>query len=193
MIKKCGEFFLIVSPRQIYLNCSHPEGMYQLATRRHDFIKPQELYKIMDVFGDSIISSDGDMWKRRRKVIAPAFAEKGNKSVWEESLRQAKGLIRFWAGQEGNTREAMIIRDAALRCIQLTLFVISGTGFGVRQVFDSEDIETLGDAKVPGFNTKELPAGHRLAFKAALHTLIEGFVWLMLFPRWLLSKGTRGS
>ncbi|TVY51968.1 Cytochrome P450 3A9, partial [Lachnellula suecica] len=41
---------------------------------------------------------------------------------------------------------------------------------------------------VPGFNSKELKANHRLAFKDAINTLVHSVIWLAIFPVWLLAK-----
>jgi cytochrome P450 len=37
--------------------------------------KPVEQYKNINLFGDNIVSSEGDEWKRFRKISAPAFSE----------------------------------------------------------------------------------------------------------------------
>jgi cytochrome P450 len=135
-----------------------------------------------------MISSEGEEWRRHRKILGPAFAEKSNLLVWHESLRQANGILRFWSKMEGNGTDDMVVKDPAVECAQLTLNVISGAGFGVSQVWQGDSEKELGDSIVPGFNSVTLSAGHTLSFKQALDELIHGILWVMLLPGWLLSK-----
>src|SRR5208282_4856086 len=92
-----GEVFLIVSPGQIYMNCSNAEAIVQMTMRRNDFPKPIEVYGIIDIYGSSILSTEGADWRRHRKIVAPAFSEKSNALVWKESVRQAAGMLKFWS------------------------------------------------------------------------------------------------
>jgi hypothetical protein len=56
----------------------------------------------LNVFGENIIASEGEEWKKYRKIAAPAFSEvcpecspspnaeycqKNNKLVWDETIR----------------------------------------------------------------------------------------------------------
>ena len=54
-----GEAFLIVSPGQIYMNISNPGSIIQMTTRRNDFLKPVEIYGVVDIFGSSMLSTEG--------------------------------------------------------------------------------------------------------------------------------------
>ncbi|KAJ7290741.1 hypothetical protein C8J57DRAFT_1611988 [Mycena rebaudengoi] len=51
------------------------------------FPKPVHQYKPIVFFGRNIVASEGDEWKRYRKVSAPAFSEKNNKLVWDETVK----------------------------------------------------------------------------------------------------------
>jgi cytochrome P450 len=157
-----------------------------MSTRRKDFVKPVEIYGIVDMFGKSLLTTEGDTWKRHRKVVGPAFSEKSNSLVWKESLRQGIGMLKFWAGLEGNATDGMNIEDTATDTALMALNVISAAGFGVRQIWEGEDEDQLGNKVVPGFNTLKLKVNHSLAFKDAINTLVHSVIWLALFPVWLL-------
>lgn len=133
-----------------------------------------------------MLSSEGDNWKRHRKVVAPAFSEKSNALVWKESLKQASGMLKFWSKLEGNSPEYMKVKDTAPDTALMALHVISGAGFGVRQVWDDEDEKDLGIRTIPGFNTAKLRENHSLTFKYCLNTLSHGIIWMAIFPIWLL-------
>lgn len=181
---------MIVSPWSLYLNCNRPEQITQLVTRRQGFLKPLELYGIVDIFGSSILSTEGETWKRHRKVVGPAFAEKSNILVWQDSLRQASGMLNLWSKVEGNTKDSMRIENVGIDIAHLALNVISGAGFGVRQLWQGENEDQLGDNIVPGFNTEKLTKGHTYTFQNALQELISGVIWKMLLPVWFMSMHT---
>jgi hypothetical protein len=167
---------------------SNAEAIIQIATRRNDFVKPVEIYGIVDIFGSSILSLEGPDWKRHRKIVAPAFSEKSNALVWRESLKQTNGMLKFWSEIEGNAPGDLKIKDTAVHTAWMTIHVISGAGFGIRQVWDGQDEGELGTNVVPGFNTSKLKGNHKLAFKDAINTLLLGMIWMAIFPVWLLSK-----
>ena len=183
-----GENYLVVTASQLYFNSSEPEGILQLTNQRIKFPKPTQLYRIVDIFGRSMISSEGEEWRRHRKVIGPAFVERSNLLVWQESLRQANGMVRTWSRLAGNTPEKMVVQDASVQCAYLALNVLSGAGFGVMQVWKGDSEEELGDNIVPGFNSTKLSKGHTLSFKDALDELVHGILWMMLVPKWMLGK-----
>lgn len=170
------------------MNVSNPGAIMQIATRRNDFLKPVEIYGIVDIFGVSMLSSEGDNWKRHRKIVAPAFSEKSNTEVWKESLKQGRSMLDFWSKLSGNSIGSIMIKDTAPDTALLTLHIISGIGFGVTQVWDFEGENQLGQHAIPGFNTSKLKDNHGLTFKNSLNTLLHGMIWMALLPVWLLSE-----
>ena len=47
----------------------------EITTYRHRFPKPLFRYEVLNAFGSNIISSEGEEWKKYRKITAPAFSE----------------------------------------------------------------------------------------------------------------------
>ena len=186
MREALGEVYLIVSPGQIFMSCSNAEANVQLTTRRRDFVKPVEIYAIVDIFGPSILTTEGEEWKRHRKIVAPAFSEKSNSLVWRESLQQGLEMVEVWSQLEGNTAGTMKIEDTAPYIATMALHVMSAAGFGVKQLWAGEDESKLGSKAVPGFNTSKLTGSHTLTFKESLRTLLRSIIWLAIFPVSLL-------
>ncbi|KAF8850616.1 cytochrome P450 monooxygenase-like protein [Acephala macrosclerotiorum] len=188
MRQSLGEVYLIVSPTQIFMGCSNAEANLQLTSRRLDFAKPVEIYAIVDIFGTSLLTTEGEEWKRHRKIVAPAFSEKSNTVVWKETSRQTDGMVGVWSKLDGNEPGSMKVKDTAPYTATMALHVICAAGFGVRQLWDGEDEGQLGTNTVPGFNTSKLIRGHTLTFKDSLNTLLDGIIWLAIFPVSLLKK-----
>jgi cytochrome P450 len=64
-------------------------------------------------FGRNIVASEGDEWKRYRKVSAPAFSEKNNKLVWDETV---KIMVDMFNTRWNNADEVTIDH-----CVEITL------------------------------------------------------------------------
>ena len=47
----------------------------EVTTYRAKFPKPVELYAALTIFGTNIVASEGEEWKKYRKIAAPAFSE----------------------------------------------------------------------------------------------------------------------
>ena len=47
----------------------------EVTTSRARFPKPLNLYVALSVFGTNIVASEGEEWKKFRKIAAPAFSE----------------------------------------------------------------------------------------------------------------------
>jgi cytochrome P450 len=125
-----GDTFYVVTPYIIYLRTSNAELGSQVTTRRNDFLKPVARYKIMDIFGRSILTQEGIEWKRHKRVVGPSFSEKSNRLVFEESLRQVEGMLDVWLSRAGNTKQEMRIGRLAVDMATLSFHVICAAGFG---------------------------------------------------------------
>jgi hypothetical protein len=186
-----GEHYLLVSPHGFFYVSGNAEANSQIATRRAEFEKPVEDYDVVNHFGRNMLSSEGSDWRRQRKLVAPAFSERSNAFVWEQSLQQAQSMLKYWSQLGGNTNEEMNIKNAQESTANLALHVICGAGLGVPQLWPHEDESILGARKVPGFNTKKLGGNHTLGFKESLKGSTGiNIIWLTVLPKWLISKDT---
>jgi cytochrome P450 len=170
-----------VSPYNFHAVITNKEAIVQITSRKVDFPKPTK-YKSVKIFGQSILTSDGEDFRRHKKVVGPVFSEKSNAFVFEESARQAEKMLNFWAGQRGNTRDQMKVTDTASKVSLLALHVICGAGFGVPQRWLGEDESVLGAKVVPGFNTEKLLNGHKMTFKNSLDKVTSNLLWLSVLP-----------
>jgi hypothetical protein len=46
-----------------------------VTTSRYQFPKPINKYVVLLIFGSNIVASEGDEWKKTRKIVAPAFSD----------------------------------------------------------------------------------------------------------------------
>ncbi|KAK7677694.1 hypothetical protein QCA50_019385 [Cerrena zonata] len=118
----------------------------EIMSQRVRFPKPVALYEGLRVYGSNIIVSEGEEWKRLRKICAPAFTENNARLVWEETVHIVEGLFRnVW----GDNKE--VVYDNALdMTVPLALRVIGAAGFGYRMAWKDET---------------NVPDGHRMTFQ----------------------------
>ncbi|PSR70452.1 hypothetical protein PHLCEN_2v13703 [Hermanssonia centrifuga] len=139
----------------------------QITAHRAKFPKPVEEYTALSFFGRNIVASEGEEWKRYRKVTAPAFSEPNNKLVWDETVRIMNGLFDdVWAG-----KDTIIVDHAVEITLPIALFVIGAAGFGRRISWEDDLI---------------IPAGHKMTFKDSLHHASMDIPFKASFPDWFL-------
>jgi cytochrome P450 len=186
--EKLGDTFLLVNPLKLYLKTSNAELATQVTTRRTDFTKPTEGYGLVDIFGKSILTQEGQEWRRHRKIVGPSFSEKSNRLVFEESLRQTESMMKLWATQGTNSKAELKVLNTSEDAATLSLHVICAAGFGVPQVWPNETEENLEEKGLQAFSKFKLTGGHTLSFKDALIQLLKHILWFVLFTPSMLSK-----
>ncbi|KAJ3991355.1 family 614/534 cytochrome P450 [Lentinula boryana] len=140
--------------------------LQEVTASRARFPKPVEQYKVLSFFGENIVASEGDDWKRYRKIAAPVFSDRNNKLTWDETVRIILDLFdNVWGSQE------CIIIDHALDItlpVKLLFPVIFD--FGLRISWKDEGI----------------PPNHQMSFKDALHEVSMNCFIKILFPNWAM-------
>ncbi|KAN0113944.1 Cytochrome P450 [Russula decolorans] len=147
----------------------------EITTYRARFPKPVFRYKVISVFGPNIVASEGDEWKKYRKIVAPAFSEKNNKLVWNEAIRIMMDLFdNVWGD-----RSEVVVDHCVDLTLPIALFVISAAGRFGRRVTWTTDLV--------------VPPDHRMTFKDALHISSTNLLVKIALPDWAkyLTKHTR--
>lgn len=178
--KKAGyDTFLTVSPGGNILHSADAAVISQITTRSRDFPKPLQMYKVMSIYGSNVLSTEGQEWRQHRKITSAPFNEKNNAMVFAESLRQAQAMTDIWIGER---EESLPIHTVAEDSLRLSLQVISRLGFG-KNLSSSEDESVTEESR-----TGKDATGHELSYTRALISLLENFLWILIFPKVLLSK-----
>lgn len=95
--------------------------------------------RFLERFGQSVLTSDGAVWQRHRKVVASVINERISKAVWDESIKQARGILEEVyqkSGQDGNFAETNSMPDSLRK---LTIHVLSGAGMGTQKDWHDDD------------------------------------------------------
>lgn len=136
---------------------SHPDFIEQvLVAHNRKFIKGRILRKNRRLFGDGLLTSEGDFWLRQRRLAQPAFHRVRIASYADTMVKYADRLLAEWKDGEE--------RDIHAEMMRLTLQIVAKTLF---------DADVDQDAK---------EVGRALA---ALMELNSDFRKLILTPTWL--------
>ena len=74
-----------------------------LVTNHRNFIKAKPLRAHRRVFGDGLLTSDGDSWTYQRRLAQPAFHRKRIAAYGEVMVSYAKQMLSRW--KEGDIRD----------------------------------------------------------------------------------------
>ncbi|KAI0760164.1 cytochrome P450 [Fomes fomentarius] len=148
-----------------------PAVAKEIIGARARFPKPLSAYQILATFGSNILVTEGDEWKRQRKIAAPAFSEKNNRLVWDETINILQDMFKNVWGD----KDVVEVDHVMEVTVPITLLVIGVAGFGRRITWNEDSIA---------------PPGHSMTFKEALHEVSHRLFLQVLFPDWLLRNGT---
>ncbi|KAJ3514323.1 hypothetical protein NLJ89_g2441 [Agrocybe chaxingu] len=144
-----------------------PAAIKEVTSSRARFPKPVHFYKALSFYGHNIVASEGEEWKKYRKISAPAFSDRNNKLVWDESVKIMEGLFTDVWGD----KDAITVDHCVDITLPIALFVIGVAGFG-RNVSWKEDVV--------------IPPGHQMTFKDALHIVTTDIFVKLIVPDWAM-------
>ncbi|KAI0536631.1 cytochrome P450 [Xylaria digitata] len=162
-----GPVWALITPAAVYLQFADPDAIKEIFTRRSDFVRPTKEYKLLEVYGPCV-STAGDDWARHRRVLAAPFSESIMEFVWDESLRQARSMLRYWSSA-GESGIPSMQRDTRT----LSLNVLASTAFRKSYSFHGSANPQTDEAS---------------SYRDSLQTVLDNIVPLMLIPYRLLAS-----
>ncbi|TGJ81736.1 hypothetical protein E0Z10_g7023 [Xylaria hypoxylon] len=163
-----GPVFVLVSPVSINVHFADPDTIRDIVTRRGDFQRPIAELKLLELYGPCISTAKWEDWPRHRKIMATPFNETIMKSVWDESLRQANGMLRSWAAASVDGIPSYQKDTRAL-----SLNVLAAIGFG--KMYDFRGSTEPQIDEVGGY-------------RDSLQTVLDNIILLMLVPFHILGR-----
>ncbi|KAI0739090.1 cytochrome P450 [Daedaleopsis nitida] len=158
-------------PPSVTIYIADPAVVKEVVGARARFPKPLDAYQILATFGSNILVTEGEEWKRQRKITAPAFSEKNNRLVWDETINVLEDLFQNVWGD----RQVVELDNIVDVTVPITLLVIGVAGFGRRITWNEDQIA---------------PPGHTMTFKEALHEVSHRLFLQIIVPDWILRHGT---
>ena len=152
-----------------------------LVTNAGNYVKSHLMQRMLrPLVGNGLLTSEGDFWRRQRRIAAPAFHHKRIAGFVATMATTAAAWVDRWRdGAPFDLSEAMM--GTTLEIIARTMFSadVSGAVHAVRNlsgaVMDNAKPGFLDMFGFPEFLPRPVPRAYRAAV-AELDTIIEGFV-----------------
>jgi len=134
---KYGPLYAITVGNVVTYVISDPQLAHEILVTRHsEFHKAEVVRKAVGPFaGNGLFTSEGDFWRRQRKLAQPAFHHQRIAAYGTVVTDEAKKLITAWRAGE--------TRDIAHEMMALTLKVVNKTLFNVEVTEQIDHIGTL--------------------------------------------------
>ncbi|KAI0406588.1 cytochrome P450 [Xylaria palmicola] len=118
--------------------------------------------ELLELYGPCISTAKWEDWPRHRKVMATPFNETIMKSVWDESLRQANGMLHSWASA---STDGIASYQQDTRALSLN--VLAATSFGKPYDFRGSTEPRIDEVG---------------SYRDSLQTVLDNIILLMLVP-----------
>jgi cytochrome P450 len=137
-----------------------------LVASNRSFVKDMFTRDLRRVLGDGLLTSEGDVWRRQRRLAQPAFHKDRLQSYAAQMVASAE--------RTSETLRHGDVRDVHEDLMHLTLDIVTRTLFGAGVGDDAGTVGTAVDALmayyanpiallVPGYHRLPLPGNHRFA------------------------------
>jgi cytochrome P450 len=137
-IERCRDYGDVVSMRFLYLRAYflyHPDDIeYVVATNAKNFIKSrnQRSPLFRRLVGSGLLTSEGDVWKRQRRLAQPAFHRHRINAYAETMADYGRRMISTWQAGE--------VRDIHRDMMRLTLEIVVKTLFNADVSGDADKV-----------------------------------------------------
>ena len=163
--------YVMVTTGLYEVSTRDPELAYEILRRPRDFMQHDLTKLFMAKFGNNVLSSDGDVWARQRKVVASTITERISRTVFNESILQAEGLLGEVIG-DSEKSETTKLFDMMKK---ITINVLSGAGMG--ESIDWKDEKN--SSPEPGF---------KMTYIQGVNVVIEAVTGPIIIPQWILNN-----
>lgn len=181
--ERLGDSFLAVSPGCLILLTQDAGVIHEIATRRDHFPKATQFYKLLELFGRNLLTTEGALWRLHRKATSTSFNERNAAHTFAETVHQTQRLVDVWSAAP-QTTIASLEQDT----MKLALHIIGYVGFGLRFLWPGESpSESLAAADpLRKYGSLDPPPGHSLTFAASVERVLRYIMLLLVLPpAWL--------
>ena len=105
---------------------THPSDVERvLQSNAHNYVKGRNYKKFRDSTGDGLLISDGELWRRQRRLAQPAFHRRHLEAFAALMAREAAAHVAAWRGRAAGGE----VLDVADEMMRLTLRIVGLTMF----------------------------------------------------------------
>ncbi|KAI0601588.1 cytochrome P450 [Biscogniauxia sp. FL1348] len=181
--EKLGEVFLLATPTRVLVYTDDADVIHQVASRRDAFPKPLESYKILTLFGENVVTTEGSLWRMHRKVTSASFNEKNSALVFKVAVEQAQGMVDYWI-RRGTADKIKSLEDDTMT---LALNIISFVGFGLRLLWPGQALPIDTDPRLVKYTSHGVPAGYSINFRDSIAGTLKHLLVLLMTPSFIIN------
>ncbi|KAK1228980.1 hypothetical protein PQX77_007969 [Marasmius sp. AFHP31] len=135
---------------------------------RSTFIKSPDSVIGAGLYGGNVFTTEGDEWRKHRRIVGPAFGNSLYQLVWDQSVQTYRDMVagEGWAGKK--SVEVEKLQDATFK---FALIVLGICAFG----FDFNWTSPLAS-----------PGGD-MSVQEAMRTVIDNWIFILFAPGWVKS------
>nr|CRX79145.1 hypothetical protein [Leucosporidium scottii] len=143
---------------------------------RSHFPKQTHNYKSLAIFGENAVTTEGEVWRRHRRIVGGSFTEGASELAWEETTRIVdKDCIADDWEQHGHRNGAGKLEVSVPSVVKFTLkiqlLVIAAAAFSHRAPWSEHEPEAI-------------PEGQQITLAAAMHGVLDGGLIRLMCPTW---------
>jgi len=103
--REYGDMVYVRFAHQRGYQINHPDLVHQVLVQDAQLYRKAPLYKLLlsRFLGDGLVTSDGDFWRRQRKLVAPAFHSQRIQQYANVMVDYTMQMLAEW--QDGSQRE----------------------------------------------------------------------------------------
>ncbi|KAH6682921.1 cytochrome P450 [Halenospora varia] len=191
--EELGDVYWTVAPGGPQLWVSDASIITQVIQRRQDFVKKVSDYRATDLYGRNVLSSEGTIWQRHRRITGPPFNEKNSNLVFDETNRQGKAMLAAFIhdadGSESIPGKEPVVDDLCHWTMTAALNVIASASLSIKSVWPTHSVAAPGQkgktlAVPKGFDEKS--SGLASLPQESFDLVMNNIRLLIIMPRWLM-------
>ncbi|KAJ8517940.1 hypothetical protein ONZ45_g4933 [Pleurotus djamor] len=117
----------LVGPPGFYASSLEVARQVAGSGRNSGFVKPEYASEGFLLWGMNLIAANGNMWRKHRRVMGPAFNNNLYNLVWEHTLSTYREMITFEGWETKDTVEVPVVQKLTFK---LALLVLGHCAFG---------------------------------------------------------------
>jgi enediyne biosynthesis protein E7 len=94
-----------------------------------NYVKGLTNGRVALLLGNGLMVSEGELWKRQRRMIQPTFSHESIKALVELMLAVNSRLLRKWQGAAKNNEPVNVTRDVSAMALEIVLRFIFGKDY----------------------------------------------------------------
>ncbi|KAJ3796245.1 cytochrome P450 [Lentinula aff. detonsa] len=134
---------------------------------RTGFFKPTWSARALLLWGMNLFAAEGDVWRKHRRVMGPAFNNELYRLVWSQTLKTYHDLVISEKWEEKGTVIVPVIQEITFK---LALLIIGSCAFGFSFQWDEPPRTSDGS----------------LSVQEAIRTVADTYMLRVFAPKWVL-------